>query len=549
MTFKHLQRAPKKIARAGFSMIEAMLVLALAMGITTVMIQRKASEAELTAANATATHMQRGREGVEQFLLSHYKSLSTMSDSACLPMGASPCKLSLAGLYADQAMTAGYLDVNEWGTSHEVWVKIEDGPNYGALPGQKFKNLTALITTIDPPLKADAANANLLGAAIHKLGAFGGRSLKDPATGNLVAQGFKEGWKFTPADFPNITKDGQLAAVVAYGPSGYAAYIRRDGALPFTASQSMGGKNLTEMALAVFSGLQTPYAPCLTPKSVGADSSGRVMSCLNGRWAPAGTYTWREPAVNFASLPVSGNNPGDARIALDTSRAFFWDAVSMIWKPMAVDQDGNLSVPNRLSAGTLRPTLVVNSGDSCAPSAADPVGHQSGEMAQDANGRILTCQNGTWGKMGSSKPRNWQTLYIDGQIIYKCSWQSVCVSSDGYGTCLAWDNQLLPDPSGTLTCPTPTVWHQPSWSGCLSNRGVLKATVLNYGGSGDQHIWISNPTLQSRFGPSGMEAGLYHWNPSGHSPTTLTNQVALDDNTCYAVGSGGYVVSVEYSEE
>lgn len=43
-----------------------------------------------------------------------------------------------------------------------------------------------------------------------------------------------------------------------------------------------------------------------------------------------GDGQWRSPVANFASLPVSDNDEGDARVTLDTSFVYIWDGASWV---------------------------------------------------------------------------------------------------------------------------------------------------------------------------------------------------------------------------
>jgi type II secretory pathway pseudopilin PulG len=124
---------------------------------------------------------------------------------------------------------------------------------------------------------------------------------------------------------------------------------------------------------------------------VAADNIGAVMSCQNGQWERQSGY-WKDPVSTFSALPTTGNNTGDVRLTTDTSRAFSWNGTS--WIALAVDQNGNLSMPGDLTARTLTPSLIATEGTSCA-------GYQSGALAQSSTtpGLTLSCQSGSWKSM------------------------------------------------------------------------------------------------------------------------------------------------------
>ena len=85
-----------------------------------------------------------------------------------------------------------------------------------------------------------------------------------------------------------------------------------------------------------------------TPGSISSASNGDLLECPNtGAWTPISGH-WRSPVATYAALPGSGNNNGDVRLTEDTDRAFAWNGSS--WTALAVDQNGNLTVPNQLTA-------------------------------------------------------------------------------------------------------------------------------------------------------------------------------------------------------
>ena len=85
-----------------------------------------------------------------------------------------------------------------------------------------------------------------------------------------------------------------------------------------------------------------------TPGSISSASNGDLLECPNtGAWTPISGH-WRSPVATYAALPGSGNNDGDVRLTEDTDRAFAWNGGS--WQALAVDQNGNLTVPNQLTA-------------------------------------------------------------------------------------------------------------------------------------------------------------------------------------------------------
>ncbi len=113
-----------------------------------------------------------------------------------------------------------------------------------------------------------------------------------------------------------------------------------------------------------------------------------MLSCQSGVWKRQGAAFWKDPAATFATLPGSDNQPGDVRMVLALSRAFTWNGSQ--WLALAVDQDGNLALPGRLSSRDAILNRVVVAKSACQ--ADDP----DGTMARDASGLVLSCQFGLW---------------------------------------------------------------------------------------------------------------------------------------------------------
>ena len=86
-----------------------------------------------------------------------------------------------------------------------------------------------------------------------------------------------------------------------------------------------------------------------TPGAISRDINGSLLDCPStGSWTEVGGGHWRAPVSTYAALPGTGNQNGDVRLTLDTDRAFAWNGSG--WTALAVDQNGDLTVPRHLSA-------------------------------------------------------------------------------------------------------------------------------------------------------------------------------------------------------
>jgi hypothetical protein len=118
---------------------------------------------------------------------------------------------------------------------------------------------------------------------------------------------------------------------------------------------------------------------------IAVDANGRVMSCTAGQWRPSGSAYWKDPVAGYGSLPGSGNQVGDVRLVSGLGRAFSWNGTG--WLALAVDQNGNLSVPGTTTTARLQLTEVATKGAACTG---------EGAMVRDAAGLPLHCQGGSW---------------------------------------------------------------------------------------------------------------------------------------------------------
>ena len=98
----------------------------------------------------------------------------------------------------------------------------------------------------------------------------------------------------------------------------------------------------------ILGAVETPGSGCANTGAIAQDGTGALVSCQSGTWTAVGGGHWRAPVSTYAALPSSGNQNGDVRLTLDTDRAFAWSGAT--WQALAVDQNGDLTVPRHLTA-------------------------------------------------------------------------------------------------------------------------------------------------------------------------------------------------------
>jgi hypothetical protein len=143
--------------------------------------------------------------------------------------------------------------------------------------------------------------------------------------------------------------------------------------------------------------------PCPSVGAIAQDAAdGKTLSCQGGNWASVGSNFWGDPVINFGLLPAcNAGNTGQTRVVRDgadgVNRPRAYTCTAGIWRPLALDNNGNIVIPGDANISTLSGPLTVTPvalvGGICAP---------NGRLARLANGEALSCRAGFW---SNGKPR------------------------------------------------------------------------------------------------------------------------------------------------
>ncbi len=223
------------------------------------------------------------------------------------------------------------------------------------------------------------------------IGATGGYIPSDSPT---LARGAFGGWQLATTNFVSQNCSGtaagtdHLAAAIFFDAGNVAPdYVYR-GAVP---GHPEFNSMTTPLSMKAVVTAGTSDGLCVVGDSstygrIAVDANGAVMSCQLGVWQKQ-TGSWKDPVANFAALPGSNNTLGDVRLITNLGRAFSWNGTA--WIPLAVDQNGNLTVPGTVTFNQAQVNSVVTAGAACA---------STGLMARDSAGSLLSCQSGVWAK-------------------------------------------------------------------------------------------------------------------------------------------------------
>ena len=221
------------------------------------------------------------------------------------------------------------------------------------------------------------------------IGATGGYI---PADSPTLARGAFGGWELTTTNFLSQNCSGSaagtdhLAAAVFFDAGNVVPdYVYR-GAVP---GHPEFNSMTTPLSIKAVVTAGTSDGLCIAGDSstygrIAVDSNGAVMSCQLGVWQRQTGY-WKDPVANYAALPASNNTQGDVRLTTDYGRAYSWNGSA--WIPLAVDQNGNLSVPGTVTFNQAQVNSVVTAGGACS---------STGLLARDSAGALLSCQSGLW---------------------------------------------------------------------------------------------------------------------------------------------------------
>ena len=369
----------------GMTLFEILLVLVILSVAATYQIRKTVRDGEMQEAASVGDQIATVAKAVDSYIVNNAVTLQTAPTTA----------VTIAMLQAQTLLPANYETTNLYGSGYSILLRRVGAP--GAY------NIEGLVVTTAPwnDLSGGQPRMDLAGTAAQRVGGDGGSTL-DGTT--MTGQG----WTETKANYPAIIAPAQIGVRVGFGTSQFNQFLYRDGHLPMTGNLDMGGNMLGNLAVT------TPNTACVTNGTIAVAADYKVLSCQGGVWQQQGSQYWKDPVANFAARPLVGNNIGDVRVTLDTSRAFEWNGAA--WVPLAADQNGNFKVPGNVEGSTLTPDLVI------VPNTACPPGTVQGTMAKSNTGAIYSCQSGIWksvtGTSGTIATSIALANSLDGTVVY-----------------------------------------------------------------------------------------------------------------------------------
>jgi len=207
----------------GFTLLEFLLVLALAVPVTVFLVQQAARDAADVKARSVGQEMARVNAAVGAYLQNNYLTLIAVPATT----------ITIAQLQAQALLPATFTGTNVWGLTYNISV-LRTG-----VPGAY--NIETL-TLLNAPYWANGANVDEItnGVALQTAGSQAGLTT-DANTFTALGAAFTE----TAVNYPNITATGQFGAKNNFASSQFFQFLRRDGTLPMTGPNplDMGNQN------------------------------------------------------------------------------------------------------------------------------------------------------------------------------------------------------------------------------------------------------------------------------------------------------------------
>ncbi len=356
------------------SMIGVLIAaLLMTFGIKTYTEYQTASNQAIIAA-ATATEWKQITTAATSYIQTNATAIQATATAT------TPAIITVAMLQAPTValLPASYTSTNPYGQTWQVQIlEIPDASG----------NLQALVMTTGGQQLLDK-EANKIASL---LGASGGFIPKNDTglygTPN-TAYGVAGAWKVSTSCYSGVTT-GELSALLTFNNGQLQSpYLYRN--------QVPGQAQLNTMNTPlIMAATQTLNSACTTTGSIAQDGDGAVLSCQSGTWQQQGSAYWKDPVANMAALPTcNAASAWQTRVVKTPTvgvgqRAYTCNGTT--WSPLAVDDNGNMTIAGTMTVGQAQINTVVTEGTACG---------STGLVARDGTGLLLSCQSSVW-KSGS----------------------------------------------------------------------------------------------------------------------------------------------------
>lgn len=346
----------------GITLIEALMSLAIISAMvvgTNEIIGRYTEDTRTTIA---AQHMSAFGRAALDFLEDNAPTLTP--GTYYMTAGAPPSGAGANWFSIETYLPVSFSPTNAFGQTLCVRANVLAG---GAIEAMVIADPTnAAGAVVNERLLDDVTLAHMAGT----VGASGGGVYANvTGTNTNTIYGVNGGWTAPVANFRgrncnNVAVAGNLPlpagtptmALWVENDAIAAPYIYRD-AIPgrpelnrMNTRLDMGGNTVGSLLVA------TMDAPCGSTSDIATSASGEVLSCQGGQWRNQNRF-WRDPVPNTFALPsCSASNHGETRVvmtAADGANPRAYTCHGTTWRPLALDNNGDLTLRNLTASGSV----------------------------------------------------------------------------------------------------------------------------------------------------------------------------------------------------
>lgn len=402
----------KFIKKHGFSLIEIMLVLTVMASMSLIKIREIRDDQLDIKSKIVGEQLKSIGNAVNSYIVVKYSQLSLLKSStgSSDDLGPRTCSGSICTITYQTLINEGFLPPsfngkNILGSNYSIQLKRSgNNPNYV---------INGLIVTNSPWTDGKTIRFDLIGRAMQVAGADSGVNKSDTTT-----TGYAGIWSEKQADYPAITKKGQISYRVGYNSSLYSVYLRRDGSLPMAGDLNLEGHNINNVANLNATGNIITNGN-ITGKNLTATGDlnvsnnaivGNNIEAGNNIKAkgnigtygydpddiPKGWYgglrTWDVVASGTIVVLTEGKKATDGDYMTLISQKGYINtkgSINATGDKGIITASGNITSGGTVSGNIFVPTSTAAVGGTCTT---------SGAISKDSEGYTLSCQSGKWAR-------------------------------------------------------------------------------------------------------------------------------------------------------
>ena len=432
--------------QSGFTLLEMGVVMIIMGILATLTLMKKYDDFRDNIGKIGGGQVLKVSAALGQYQVNYYSQLVNNTAIAGVANIYAP---TIAELSALNLLPGGFQNQNALGGQYIT--QVSRVPAACVPPACDLSSLVWLDTPVRRPSTGGIDGA-VLGTAATEIG-------DDAAYSRTDVPGTLQGNNWNVAN-PQGNVAGILGARNGFGSSGWGRFLPRDGSLPMTGTLDLGANSLIGLVSA------TSGNACATVGALARDAAGAVLSCQGGVWSQQGSAYWKDPVATAAALPACNAAAAWQTRVVQTPgtgsgpRAYTCDGG--VWRALAVDDAGNLTIPGTGTIATLSvsgnstlgdatsDTVTVNGtstfnsgltiGNGTAATSSNTLVvnrtatesaacSPNGSVARDANGLLLSCQSGVWRKAQGAGLSAW--VYFNGTAA-TCpgGWCTIIASSN-----------------------------------------------------------------------------------------------------------------------